>query len=260
MFIATPLPAFSDNYIWALSLPDSSSVVVVDPGDAQVVLDYLKENNLQLSAILVTHHHPDHTGGISKIQQSLSQPISVYGPENSPFSGITNPLKHKDVINLDGVALEVLSTPGHTLDHICYYSEQGDKPQLFCGDTLFLAGCGRLFEGTPSQMLAAMKLLQSLPPSTEVYCTHEYSLANLAFANEVEPSNQQLHKATAKCKALREQNKPTLPSSIAQEIAINPFMRTNSDELRHSVEKFSGATLPEEVELFASLREWKNQF
>lgn len=257
MFTVTPIPAFNDNYIWAITLPEQMSIAVVDPGDAKPVLKYLDENKLELSAILITHHHNDHTGGVGELVDRFN--IPVYGPASSPFKGITRPLKSGDIVNLFNHPLHVQEVPGHTLDHISYFSEQ-ELPQIFCGDTLFLAGCGRLFEGTAKQMLEAMNYFNGLPDNTEVYCTHEYSLANLAFAAAVEPNNEDIGSKIGNCESLRQHDKPTLPSSIGQEKKINPFMRTQHQDVIRAAQQFSGSQLIDEVEIFAAIREWKNQF
>lgn len=257
MFNVTPIPAFNDNYIWALTVPNSQAVAVVDPGDADVVNRYLKDNNLQLTAILVTHHHDDHTGGVNQLH--LEHAAEVYGPANSPFEGISHKLANDDQIELMGQLLTIHAVPGHTLDHISYYLAN-TTPQLFCGDTLFLAGCGRLFEGSPEQMHEAMEYFKSLPDTTEVYCTHEYSLANLAFAAAVEPTNPQITAAIARCTQQRKAGLPTLPSTIATEKQINPFLRYNETTVKQSAEQFAHSPLSSEIAIFASLRQWKNQF
>ncbi|MDF2180844.1 hydroxyacylglutathione hydrolase [Neptuniibacter sp. CAU 1671] len=257
MFQVSPIPAFQDNYIWLIKSPESQQVVVVDPGDAAPVEAYLKAHDLTLAAILITHHHPDHTGGVADL--TAERTIPVYGPANSPFKGISRALRDGETINLFGHTLEIKATPGHTLDHICYF-KPGTQPQLFCGDTLFLAGCGRLFEGTAEQMLDAMNYFQSLPEQTEVYCTHEYSLANLKFAAAVEPNNQAISTITAQCQALRSENQPTLPSHLITEQQINPFMRTAQDDVIAAAETFSGKTGLSQIEVLAAIREWKNQF
>jgi len=257
MFTVTPIPAFIDNYIWMLSTPDQEQVVVVDPGDASKVLEVLERDKRSLQAILITHHHNDHTGGVAELLSHFN--IPVYGPKNSPFNGITPPLSDGDSISVLGHNLLVREIPGHTLDHICYLS-QLQTHQLFCGDTLFLAGCGRLFEGSPKQMLTAMQMFKTLPPSTEVYCTHEYSMANLAFALAVEPNNTEIQKVTLKCQQLRDNNQPTLPTSIGQECTINPFMRTEFSEVISAAEQYAKRSIEDEVDTFTIIREWKNQF
>ena len=257
MFDVTPIPAFNDNYIWAISVDGQDQIAVVDPGDATPVENYLNENGLKLAAILVTHHHHDHTGGISKLVENHQVP--VYGPENSQFDGITQPLADGSSLELFGHTLNIRTIPGHTLDHISYlYS--GETPQLFCGDTLFLAGCGRIFEGTPAQMFAAMEYFKTLADNTEIYCTHEYSLANLKFAEAVEPDNADIQATTRQCYQLREDNKPTLPTTIKQERRINPFLRTDAEAVIRSAREFSGQPLNSELDVFTAVREWKNQF
>ncbi len=257
MFNITPISAFNDNYIWALATPNSKEIAVIDPGDAGKVNQYLKENGLQLSAILITHHHDDHTGGVKQL--SAEHSATVYGPQNSPFDGIENPLKEGDQVELFGQSLQVREVPGHTLDHISYYLK-GDQPQLFCGDTLFLAGCGRLFEGSAEQMHKAMEYFRSLPDATEIYCTHEYSQANLAFAAAVEPSNRAVSEAIFQCNQLRDSGKPTLPTDIATEKKINPFLRYGETSVKQSAEQFANTSLPSEVAVFGAIREWKNSF
>nr|WP_299201734.1 hydroxyacylglutathione hydrolase [uncultured Amphritea sp.] len=257
MFNVMPIPAFNDNYIWALTVPGGNEVAVIDPGDANVVNRYLKENNLQLTTILITHHHQDHTGGVMQLCQQ--HPVKVYGPDNSPFEGITDKLTDGDKVELLGLTLNIKEVPGHTLDHISYYLA-GPDPQLFCGDTLFLAGCGRLFEGSAEQMHRAMEYFRRLPDTTQIYCTHEYSLANLTFAAAVEPTNTHITEAIEHCTRLRESGQPTLPTDIATEKQINPFLRYSEAPVRQSAELFAGGPLTSEVAIFAMIREWKNQF
>ena len=257
MFNVFPIPAFSDNYIWAISIDGEDNVAVVDPGDAAAVENYLTENNLILSAILITHHHNDHTGGVAEL--TAHRDIPVYGPVQSPFKGITNPLSDTDELHLMEHTLTIREIPGHTLDHISYFAKS-EQPQLFCGDTLFLAGCGRLFEGTAKQMLEAMQYFAELPDITQVYCTHEYSLANLKFAAAIEPNNSDIQQTIERCNTLRAQDKPTLPTSIHEEKKINPFMRTLQESVIKAASTFSAKSLNSEVEVFAAIREWKNQF
>lgn len=257
MFSVTAIPAFQDNYIWLLKKPDSSDVFVVDPGDAGPVTRYLDDHNLNLAGILITHHHADHTGGVNQLK-SRYNPI-VYGPANSPFKGITQPLTDADHCEVLGSRFAIKHVPAHTLDHISYFCADA-QPLLFCGDTLFLAGCGRLFEGSPAQMLAAMKYFDSLPAETLVYCTHEYSLSNLAFAAAVEPNNPQIQQCISDCQDKRSQQLPTLPSNIAQERDINPFMRTQSSSVRAAATDYAGQDLADEVAVLATIRAWKNNF
>ncbi|WP_020679772.1 hydroxyacylglutathione hydrolase [Marinobacterium rhizophilum] len=261
MFQVTPIPAFNDNYIWLLAEPQSNRVAVVDPGDATPVLEYLAHNDLTLAAILITHHHQDHTGGVARLLETF--PVPVYGPRPSPFGGIDHPLQDSDSLELFGQRLQIREIPAHTLDHISYYCAPrtaDEAPQLFCGDTLFLAGCGRLFEGSAHQLQQAMDYFAGLPDSTEVYCTHEYSLANLAFAAAVEPDNVHIQSAIKRCKALRADAKPTLPSHIGTEKNINPFMRTRTDTVKASACQHAGSALETPVEVMTVIRQWKNQY
>ncbi len=261
MFQVTPIPAFNDNYIWLLADGNSNRVAVVDPGDAAPVLHYLKQHDLILDTILVTHHHQDHTGGVAELLQAGAVP--VYGPFQSPFGGIDHPLQDGDSFELFGHRLHIREVPAHTLDHISYYCaarQPGETPQLFCGDTLFLAGCGRLFEGNAAQMQRAMDYFSSLPDETQVYCTHEYSLANLAFAAAVEPDNTDIQQAIKRCQSLRSNAEPTLPSHIGTEKRINPFMRTATDQIQASASQHAGRTLNEPAEIMAVIREWKNHY
>ncbi|MDY6890682.1 MAG: hydroxyacylglutathione hydrolase [Pseudomonadota bacterium] len=258
MFTIHPIPAFTDNYIWALrSIQQPESVAVVDPGDAAPVRAWLEANGCTLAAVLITHHHDDHTGGVQALVEHTR--IPVYGPEHSPFKGITHPLPEGARLGLLQHTLQVKAIPAHTKDHISYLVGS-DQPQLFCGDTLFLAGCGRLFEGTARQMLTAMHYFASLPDNTEVYCAHEYSLANLAFAASVEPGNSEITRVHEQCHKLRREGQPTLPSTIAQEKRINPFMRTTQPSVIEAAEYYSARPLRTEVEVLAVLREWKNRF
>lgn len=256
MLTIQPLPAFNDNYIWVIEDSASDQIAVVDPGDARVVEQYLKNSSKTLSAILITHHHADHTGGVKSLVEQYKLP--VYGPHHSPFKGITHPLKDGDCVKLFGSSFAVKAVPAHTLDHLAYYdSNQG---LLFCGDTLFMAGCGRLFEGNAQQMQNAMDYFASLRDDTKVYCTHEYSLANLAFANAAEPENTVISSTTQHCQALRLSHQPTLPSTIALEKKINPYMRTRCESIIKNAETYSGRKLTSASEVLGVLREWKNSF
>ncbi|MEH6627944.1 MAG: hydroxyacylglutathione hydrolase [Motiliproteus sp.] len=257
MFTVTPIPAFQDNYIWMLKKPNSTEVFVVDPGDAAAVIATLQQQRLSLAGILITHHHADHTGGALQLSEAFQAPI--YGPANSPFKGISRPLNDGDSCLVLGETLQVKRVPGHTLDHISYFLP-GEVPQLFCGDTLFLAGCGRLFEGTPSQLLTAMRYFSRLPDVTEVYCTHEYSMANLAFAAAVEPQNIDIQQSIRQCQLKRDADQPTVPSNIAKERLINPFMRTATDSVRTAASQQQGAEVGDEEAVMSVIREWKNNF
>lgn len=250
-----PIKAFEDNYIWCLT--NGETCVVVDPGDAKPVLKYCKRNNLMLTDILITHHHSDHTGGVNDLVDAFAG-INVYGPQNPAIQSITRRVSDGDSIELSELGLEfaIIEVPGHTLDHIAYVGSCG----LFCGDTLFSAGCGRLFEGTPSQMYESLNRLMSLPDDTKVYCTHEYTLANVKFARAVEPNNAALLNYKGWAESQRVDLKPTLPSTISEQKAINPFLRANSAEVKHQAEHYAGKILPTPEAVFASIRAWKDNF
>lgn len=251
------LPAFQDNYLWLLH--DGERALVVDPGDAQPVLAALSQHALRLEAILVTHHHPDHVGGVDAVRDATG--ATVYGPAHERIPGPCVKLSEGDTVDALGATFRVIDVPGHTAGHIAYYSEFAtDEPLLFCGDTLFSGGCGRLFEGTPAQMLGSLKKLSSLPGSTRVCCTHEYTLANLKFARVVEPGNEMLGDYAMRCEEKRARGEPTLPSTIAQERRINPFLRTREAAVAQAAHAFNGAAASDEVAVFAALRQWKNEF
>lgn len=250
------LPAFTDNYIWMLH--DGREAVVVDPGDAAPVLAALDGQRLSLAAILVTHHHPDHVGGIDALRGRLQGP--VYGPARESIPTPFTPLHDGDTVHVLGLHLDVIDVPGHTAGHIAYlHHPVGDAPLVFCGDTLFSAGCGRLFEGTPAQMHASLARLASLPADTRVCCTHEYTLSNLRFAAAVEPGNEAIAAHRLHCEALREQGLPTLPSTLGLELQINPFLRCEVPAVKAAA-LAHGAVHDDGAAVFAALREWKNQF
>lgn len=251
------IPAFNDNYIWTLVNRKNKSAVCVDPGDAQPVIKRLSRENLTLSAILVTHHHWDHTDGINKLVNNY-QKIPIFGPEKEAIPHITNPLGESDHVSLKMLDLElqVLEIPGHTLGHIAYYNQE----MLFCGDTLFLAGCGRIFEGTVGQMYNSISKLASLPDDVLVYCGHEYTEANLNFAQAVEPENAAIRQRLQQTRALREQNKATVPAPLHEEHLTNPFLRCEQAAVRKAAEKASGKTLNTPTAVFGALRQWKNNF
>jgi len=257
-----PVPAFKDNYIWMLH--DRQHAVAVDPGDAAPVRAWLAAHRLQLSAILCTHHHHDHTGGICELAQVYNAP--VYGPHNEDIPCVNHAVGEGDRIEIDalGIKLEALDIPGHTRGHVAYLlpTSDGDSGALFPGDTLFGCGCGRLFEGTAAQLHGSLQRLAQLPDETRVYCAHEYTEANIRFALACEPGNTRLARRRDEARTLREAGRPTLPSSIALEKATNPFLRCAEPEIIRSIEKQTGRGFPanDAEGLFAALREWRNGF
>ena len=275
-----PLPAFSDNYLWFLH--DGARAMVVDPGDAQPVLDALERLGLVLESILVTHHHMDHTGGVDRLREATG--ALVFGPARENIPQPFKALADGDLVDTLGLQFQVIDVPGHTSGHIAYWCadvacdpDGTGQPLLFCGDTLFSGGCGRLFEGTPAQMLGSLDRLAALPGNTQVCCTHEYTLSNLRFAVEVEPANPALRDYQAACVRLRDNAQPTLPSNLALELQINPFLRSRQPAVIDATRRFeassalrseaptahvaAGAQAPaDEVAVFAALREWKNRF
>lgn len=253
-----PIPAFADNYIWLLRR--RTSAVVVDPGDAAPVLAYLAREGLTLTAVLATHHHGDHVGGIPALLAQYAVP--VFGPARETIPGRTHAIGQGDVVDVPGlpVTLTGIDIPGHTSGHIAYFGDVDGQPSLFCGDTLFAAGCGRIFEGTPRQMWASLSALAALPDVTRVYCGHEYTLANLRFALAVEPDNADVRDRMGREQGRRDRGEPTLPSTIGTERATNPFLRAPLPAVRAAAARHAGCTLTDDIEAFAALREWKNTF
>lgn len=251
-----PIPAFTDNYIWMVH--NGQHALVVDPGDARPVQATLQGLGLHLEAILVTHHHADHTGGVAELRTHYG--AQVFGPARERVPEPLTRLQGGDTVNALLQSFQVIDVPGHTAGHIAYYSSAlAGAPALFCGDTLFSAGCGRLFEGTPTQMLASLQALAALPDATRVYCTHEYTLSNLRFARTVDPHNPDLARYERHAQTLRAQGIPTLPSTLGLERQINPFLRTREPALIASARHFD-ASVQDEVGVLAALRQWKNQF
>ena len=252
------LPALTDNYIWLLH--DGEQALVVDPGEPQPVRTALNELGLRLAAILVTHHHADHTGGVAALAKETSAAVHLPAHERIPIDGH----RHAEgaTVAILGLPWQVLEVPGHTRGHIAWYgAEVGGTPLLFCGDTLFSAGCGRLFEGTAQQMHASVSRLAALPEPTRVCCAHEYTLSNLAFARAVEPHNLERDRYEALCRHRRAQGEPTLPSSIGLERAVNPFLRCGEVAVRDAVIRHAGLPADaDQVTLFAALRRWKDEF
>jgi hydroxyacylglutathione hydrolase len=248
----TALPAFQDNYIWTWQ--HDQALYVVDPGDSGPVLQHMQDQGLPLAGILVTHHHPDHVGGIAKLR-AQAPAVKVYGPADSPFKNLDHRLRDGDTIHVGGWDFALIATPGHTLDHICYYHPQA----LFCGDTLFAMGCGRLFEGSPEQMWASLSKLSALPTSTPVYCTHEYTLANAQFAKAVSPGHAPTLQRVERVAQLRAEDRITLPSSIGEEQSTNPFLRSAEPAMQSNLRE-QGWPAETAEQCFASLRRWKDQF
>ena len=253
----TPIPAFNDNYLWLFRAEGSRECGIVDPGDAGPVLNYLGDNDLSLAVIFITHHHGDHIGGIGKLLREYDVP--VYGPDSRNIPAVTHKLKEGDRVDMFGEKFRVLEIPGHTLDHIAYFAE-GEPPVLFCGDTLFAGGCGRVFEGTHSMMHGSLQKLAALPPDTTVYCAHEYTLANLAFARAVTPESQMLAERIKRESHKREQHIPTVPTTIRVELETNPFLRCAQEDVVAAARKESGISLTAPEEVFAVIRRWKDQF
>lgn len=249
-----PIRAFQDNYIWCLRR--GTQAAVVDPGDAGPVHSYLQAEGLRLTAILTTHHHGDHVGGNANLLSEYSVP--VFGPLRENIPGITAKLREGDEIEVPGIGLrlEILDVPGHTAGHIAYFG----PGLLFCGDTLFSCGCGRLFEGTAAQMHESLSKLARLPGETLVYCAHEYTMSNLRFARAADPDNPAVAEREHAARAALARGNPSLPSTIAAELAANPFLRGHEPALATSASRFAGRALSDPVEVFAALRKWKDGF
>jgi hydroxyacylglutathione hydrolase len=269
------LPAFTENYIWTLVNSLNSEATVVDPGNADPVLTYLRDNQLKLNSILLTHHHWDHTDGVNALLEHFPN-ASVYASHMSSIKLITNRVKEGDVVNLNNmeISFEVDEIPGHTLDHLSYFADAEltdnkikpssslnlTTPILFTGDTLFLAGCGKVFEGTTDQMWASLQKIKNHRLNTEVYCGHEYTLSNLKFASTVEPTNSDIQARLSQVRSMRSQNKPSVPALLSLELKTNPFLRTDIPDVIRAVEKYANKKFSSGAEVFAALREWKNNF
>lgn len=256
MLEVLPVPAFDDNYIWLLRQRDGSRCAVVDPGDADPVIERLEAEGWDLSAILITHKHGDHTGGIRELKARWPQ-APVFGPAGEPIPTLERRLAEGDEIELSevGARFRVLDVPGHTEGHIAYYGEG----RLFCGDTLFAGGCGRVFSGTHEQLSASLEKIAALPAETLVYCAHEYTLVNLGFARWVEPDSPALADRVAADRARREQQRPTVPSTLELELQTNPFLRTDQPDVIAAAERWQGESLPSRAAVFRAVRTWKDR-
>jgi hydroxyacylglutathione hydrolase len=250
----TAIPAFSDNYIWLIST-GGDECAVVDPGDAEPVLKALRRDSLQLSTILLTHHHADHIGGVPDLVAATG--ASVFGPHDARIPGQDRSFREGERVDLPGLGLsfEVIEVPGHTATHIAFYGHGC----LFCGDTLFSVGCGRLFEGSPEQMLESLDKLAVLPPTTRVFCAHEYTLSNCDFAREVEPGNRALARRASAVEAARAAGRSTVPSTLAEELEVNPFLRSREAAVVRAARKRNPQAGPG-VSTLAEIRAWKDNF
>tara|TARA_B100001113_G_scaffold46364_1_gene32989 strand:+ start:13438 stop:14202 length:765 start_codon:yes stop_codon:yes gene_type:complete len=254
MLSIEPIKAFNDNYIWLVTTNEGS--IVIDPGESRKIINLIDENKIDFKGILITHHHFDHTSGIADLVEKKE--VNVFGPENN-ISEIDNRVKDLDNLNIIGIDFEVIEIPGHTLDHIAFYSFNNNNPILFCGDTLFAAGCGRVFEGTFEQMFSSIKKLSKLPSHTKIYCGHEYTLSNLKFALEADSQNEYLNEEYKKVSRLIDLGSPSLPTDLKKEFQINPFLRCDEKHIKDKIKsKFniSGS----ELEVFTALRKWKDNF
>jgi hydroxyacylglutathione hydrolase len=257
MLQVTPVRAFADNYIWLIHAPrNADQVVAVDPGDAAPVERALADRNLTLAGILLTHHHADHVGGVTSLLQNRRIPL--FGPASERLPGEPTRLREGDRAVLEALGLEfaVLDIPGHTAGHIAYVGHSA----VFSGDTLFSAGCGRLFEGTPEQMVGSLAKLAQLPAETLVYCGHEYTVGNLMFGLAVEPQNAESRRYLEECSTKRARDEATLPSSIRRERNVNPFLRCEQQTVKQAAEEKAGRRLQNTTEIFAVIRQWKDGF
>lgn len=263
MYQVKTIQAFNDNYIWCLVNESTNHCVLVDPGDAKVCIDFIRAHQLQLDAVLITHHHQDHTGGLKDLiafNQDLGLPINIYGPTHDPISQLTKTLVEDDKVKLfsGSLTFNVIDIPGHTLGHIAFFND--DLNVLFCGDTLFSGGCGRIFEGTALQMHTSLQKLAALPNDTKVYCAHEYTQANINFALSLEPDNTDILSYNQHVIELRQDKKSTIPTTIGLEKKINPFLRCDEATLKNIAQQNSNKTLPTTDAVFAIIRQLKDNF
>ena len=252
MLSVEPIKAYTDNYIWLVSTNEGS--IVVDPGESEEILNLIDTNKIDLKGVLITHHHYDHTNGLLDLTNKMN--LEVYGPKK--IEGINNIVKESDKFSLIGIDFEVIEIPGHTLDHLAFYSSNKD-PVLFCGDTLFAGGCGRVFEGTFEQMFKSLKKISNYPKETKIFCGHEYTLSNLKFALEVDEDNKELADEYINVKKLISSDIPSLPTNLNKELKVNPFLRCNEINIKNKViDKFD--IIDDELEIFTALRKWKDNF
>ena len=254
MLSVEPIKAYSDNYIWLISTNEGS--IVVDPGESSEILNLIDSNKINLKGVLITHHHYDHTNGLVDLTNKID--LAVFGPKNN-INGINNIVCESDKFSLIGIDFEVIEIPGHTLDHLAFYSFNDGNPILFCGDTLFAGGCGRVFEGTFKQMFKSLKKISKYPKETKVFCGHEYTLSNLKFALEVDKDNELLKNEFIDVEKLVSLGKPSLPTNLDKEFKLNPFLRCNDANIKNKIiQKFD--IMDDELEIFTALRKWKDNF
>lgn len=255
-FSISAIPALSDNYIWVMINPHHQTALIVDPGDAQPVIAYLEHHHLALKGILITHHHWDHVNGVERLIDYC--PVPVYGSKQSELPTLTQHVEEGDSVFIHEhfPRFQIFNIPGHTLDHIAYYTNK----RLFCGDTLFAGGCGRLFEGSAEQLYSSLQKMAALPDTTKVYCAHEYTLNNLRFAQRVEPSNHAITNRIQQVQMLRGEGLPSIPSLLIEEKQTNPFLRCHIPEISQQVAQFMQQSLPNAIAVFTALRLWKNDF
>jgi hydroxyacylglutathione hydrolase len=253
MLSVEPIKAYTDNYIWLVSTNEGS--IVVDPGESKEILNLIDTNKIDLKGVLITHHHYDHTNGLLDLTNKMN--LEVYGPKK--IEGVNNVVSESDKFSLIGINFEVIEIPGHTLDHLAFYSYNDEDPILFCGDTLFAGGCGRVFEGTFEQMFKSLKKISNYPKETKIFCGHEYTLSNLKFALEVDEDNKQLADEYINVKKLISSDIPSLPTNLNKELKLNPFLRCNEINIKNKViDKFD--IIDDELEVFTALRKWKDNF